>query len=707
VTAWANGFGAALIERLGWCLVHSVWHGAAVALVAAAVLRWLRRSSAQARYLTACAALVAMIVLPVVTLLWDGSRSNAELGPSITIDQSAFESISSPDRDSRSHRIDDSLKQAQKATADGVPARIVEPRPRVWIALEPLLPWLVGAWAIGVFGLSLRLLGGWLWIQLLVRRGSRPVEERWLAALQRLQSRLRISRSVRMLEAARLQVPLAVGWLRPVILLPVTALTALSSEQLEAILAHELAHIRRFDYLVNLCQSVVETLLFYHPAAWWISDRIRAEREHCCDDCAIDVCGDRLVYARALAALEEQRGSGWLLAPSAQDGSLLFRIRRLLGATSAVEKPAGGLAGTVVLATVLLLAVAFVLAPGANQVGAAVEPHDAVIGSVVTADAKPVTAADVWLVAFSLQDRKVVTLGEARTDSDGHFRLVPIEERLNLPDLGRWSIYAHKAGMRPAALDPADTSKLGVATGVPIRLTLRAPVSTTFGVVDATGKPLIGARVAVAGLNDVRTGLPDELVNRMASETGPDGRVTLRGVALDQIRELRVSAGSVGDQRFYVHNGFKADEVLHLRNAIPVVGRVVADDPAQVRGLPVYLSTYGERSQDLTRHLPMGEAWAVTDDRGRFRVPALASGILFASVEVPTQSLYRAPWIKDRDFKAAARIEVEIPLKRMLHVRGVVREKGTGKPIEGVGVSFSSPELTGSLQFVLTNADGR
>jgi beta-lactamase regulating signal transducer with metallopeptidase domain len=108
--------------------------------------------------------------------------------------------------------------------------------------------------------------------------------------LARLKGRLEIGRSVRLLESARLQVRLVVGWLRPLILLPVTALTGLPSDQLEAILAHELAHIRRYDYLANLVQSVVETLLFYHPAAWWISGRIRAEREHCCDDWAVELC---------------------------------------------------------------------------------------------------------------------------------------------------------------------------------------------------------------------------------------------------------------------------------------------------------------------------------------------------------------------------------------------------------------------------------
>ena len=171
-----------------------------------------------------------------------------------------------------------------------------------------------------------------------------------------------MSGAVQLLESTRVAVPMAVGWLRPAILLPVTALTGLPSDQLEAILAHELAHTRRYDYLVNLIQSAVETLLFYHPAVWWVSGRIRVEREHCCDDQAVAACGDRVLYARALAALEEQRGSGWRLAPSARDGSLLARVRRLLGVSAPVERSAGGLAGTLAMAVVVLLGIVLFLA---------------------------------------------------------------------------------------------------------------------------------------------------------------------------------------------------------------------------------------------------------------------------------------------------------------------------------------------------------
>jgi ankyrin repeat protein len=132
-----------------------------------------------------------------------------------------------------------------------------------------------------------------------------------------------------MLESALVEVPTLIGWLRPTILVPASVFIGLTPDQLEAILAHELAHVRRYDYLVNLFQTLIETILFYHPAVWWISRKLREERENCCDDIALEVMQDRLVYASALAQLEA--GRGMPLALTASGGSLLHRIRRIAG----------------------------------------------------------------------------------------------------------------------------------------------------------------------------------------------------------------------------------------------------------------------------------------------------------------------------------------------------------------------------------------
>jgi TonB family protein len=189
-------------------------------------------------------------------------------------------------------------------------------------------------WAAGVLALSLRMVWSCRQVNRL-RRLAEPAAGDVVALVARLAERMRIARPIRVLVSAVADGPGMLGWIRPMILLPAATLAGLTPEQLEAVLAHELAHIRRHDYLVNIAQMVVETLLFYHPAVWWISSRIRHERELCCDDLAVAVSGDAVLYARALTRLERLR-----LSPSTQaalvmgsaGGSLSYRIRRLVGA---------------------------------------------------------------------------------------------------------------------------------------------------------------------------------------------------------------------------------------------------------------------------------------------------------------------------------------------------------------------------------------
>jgi hypothetical protein len=170
------------------------------------------------------------------------------------------------------------------------------------------------------------------------------------------------------------QVPTVIGWLRPVVLLPGSALTGLTPPQLEAILAHELAHIQRHDYLVNLLQGVVEVLLFYHPGVWWVSQRIRVEREQCCDDVAVGLCGDAVVYARALTELEQGRGDPPQLALAATDGRLLTRIRRLVGCRwegpASSSSPAGMIAFAVAAVCLVWLLVGTAAIPQEVAAGA-------------------------------------------------------------------------------------------------------------------------------------------------------------------------------------------------------------------------------------------------------------------------------------------------------------------------------------------------
>ena len=316
---------------LGWSLLHSLWQLALVAGLLASVNVLLRRRSAQARYLAATGGLILMVLLPAGTF---AIARRAGAGPTIAVVPAV--------------RAAAFLEDAELASAEGdaavAPAMSVAsaPRPRSGSSRHPAalrlrerldaaLPALVLAWVAGVSLLSVRVLGGWALAQRLKRSGRPVTLEAWPEAIGRLCDRMRIRVPIRLCQSALVEVPTVIGWLRPVVLLPLSTLAGLSPAQLEALLAHELAHIRRFDYLVNLVQTCGETLLFYHPAVWWVSHRMRVEREHCCDDAAVGVCGDALGYARALAELEGLRSMRPAFAVAANAGSLWRRIARLVG----------------------------------------------------------------------------------------------------------------------------------------------------------------------------------------------------------------------------------------------------------------------------------------------------------------------------------------------------------------------------------------
>jgi len=300
-----------MTQALGWAIVDSLWQNALAAAGLAALLALIPVRAARTRYTLATLTLGLTLALPLTTAL---RLRGTSPWPSDVV--TATSPVSSG-------------PQAAPAAPTPPPPPVAV---RIRAALEPTLPWVVLVWFGGVVALSLRLASGWLVTRQLGRVGTSSVPDACRAAVARLAARLRISRPVRVLESAVVQVPAVIGWLRPVILLPASALTGLTPQQLEALLAHELAHVRRYDYLVNLIQSVIETLLFYHPAVWWVSQQVRDEREHCCDDLAVAVCGDAHFYATALLGMERLRVTppAFALAAAGRSGSLMGRIRRLV-----------------------------------------------------------------------------------------------------------------------------------------------------------------------------------------------------------------------------------------------------------------------------------------------------------------------------------------------------------------------------------------
>jgi GWxTD domain-containing protein len=288
-----------LASAVGWALFDSLWEGAIVAVVLAATLAMIR--SARARYIAGCLAMCAIILGFGATLL--------ELMPRHQTQGAARNSIAL----SWNTRVD-------LADVSQAPMRRV----------ADLLPWLVPFWMAGVILFYLRHLASWVLTRRLRRIGVCAAPDFWQQRLSLLARRLRLSRPVGLLESCVAGVPVVMGHVRPVILMPVGLLTGLPAGQIESILLHELAHIRRCDYLVNMLQASVESLLFYHPVVWWISGVIRTEREHCCDDLAVALNGDAHEYAVALAALEHNRWDGSETALAATGGNLVKRIRRLL-----------------------------------------------------------------------------------------------------------------------------------------------------------------------------------------------------------------------------------------------------------------------------------------------------------------------------------------------------------------------------------------
>ena len=320
-----------LLDAAGWALVHSLWEGALVAALYACFAALVPRRAANVRYAGGVASLLLLLLLPVLT---------AGLSPHARRDLFARESVPPEgawsDTGGPATRAPRAGKEPAALVPDGTASSSVPAgatwRGRVEERLTAVLPWLVCAWLSGVLLLASRMVGAWLLV-LRLKRSATPVPRRFEELLARVSGRLRVRRAVALCRSALVEVPTVVGHLRPVILIPAGALVGLTPQQLEAVLAHELAHVRRYDYAVNLLQTAVETLLFYHPAAWWLSGRVRAEREHACDDAAVEATGDALLYARALAALEQLRADASppaALALAANGGSLMQRIQRLV-----------------------------------------------------------------------------------------------------------------------------------------------------------------------------------------------------------------------------------------------------------------------------------------------------------------------------------------------------------------------------------------
>jgi beta-lactamase regulating signal transducer with metallopeptidase domain len=445
-------------ERLGWTLLHFLWQGILVAaLYALARALTGGRMSARGRYAIACAALLAMTAAPAVTYWW--LVTSAHAAP-----------------------IADLAGPGARQVSSGVAySPVTDP----W---QQAMPAIVMAWFVGAAGCSLRLLMGFISVAALRRSPPAPVLTEWQQILDRLIERMQVSRRVRLLPTNRVDSPSVIGWLRPVILAPVGVLSGLAPQQVEALLAHELAHVRRHDYLVNVLQGIAESLLFYHPAVWWISNQIRTEREHCCDDLAVEASGDVLVYARALTALESMRPTHFKAALSANDGSLLRRIQRLADPVAAHRPVGWGVAWS--LGALLLVGIGGVAVSGAQ------------------AQSHPVVSVDtVWMDTVKRGDMKVEVraAGELTSAQTAAVRVAEKQMQNVRPGMpaaiafrnSKETVAGKVAVVHPEVSNGTITVDVAIDEALPPGVDVRAPVDATITAGALTnvvyvGRPVFG-----------------------------------------------------------------------------------------------------------------------------------------------------------------------------------------------------------------------
>jgi beta-lactamase regulating signal transducer with metallopeptidase domain len=337
------------VVALGWTLLHFCWQGTAVAVAFAAADRITSHAASKVRYAIALAALLLMpaIVLGTFTLELHVATPAHLPGDTTTIS---------------------TIPTTIQPLLHELPLASSLEEPTNWLAMrtDRLLPWVDALWFLGVLFLALRSLGGWWHLEQVRRHAQRMIPHEIELAFLRLCEQIEVGRKVALQASDEVICPMAMGIWRATVILPIGAVLSLPREELEAVIAHELGHIRRWDFLWNLLQTAIESLLFFHPAVWWISRTVRDRREICCDEIAVHTCSDAAIYARALLRLEEQKTVKLRLAMALGGcgGSLLGRVRKILGEDLAME---GKMTSGVSVAAIGALMLTLLLGPKISE----------------------------------------------------------------------------------------------------------------------------------------------------------------------------------------------------------------------------------------------------------------------------------------------------------------------------------------------------
>lgn len=289
-----------LTYALGWTFFHSIWQGIIIGIVVAILLHLMKNKTAASRYLIANIGLLAMFTTAFVT----------------------FSNLYNP-----------SIQQSSNMEGIMMYQPMIEEYSFSWINwLNTHISQAVILWIAGIAIFSMRLMGGFAYTYYLKKKGIQLLSDSMTQQINRLAIQLNLRQKVRAYTSQFVKSPIVVGWMKPVILFPIGFINQLSSEEVDAIIAHELAHVYRLDNFFNILQSVVEVIFYYHPVVWWISSKVRTEREHACDDIVLRLGHDSTTYAKALLQVQifAQSTPALSMGTAGHKGVLFKRIQRIL-----------------------------------------------------------------------------------------------------------------------------------------------------------------------------------------------------------------------------------------------------------------------------------------------------------------------------------------------------------------------------------------
>jgi beta-lactamase regulating signal transducer with metallopeptidase domain len=331
-----------VIHSLGWTIVHSLWQATLAAGLFFLLMLLLRKSSSRLRYYTGILTLLLVVVMAAVTFV--GTYNSYSSGLTAAA------------------KTEKAVTAAAGVGQEGASLLTV-----LQEYFNQHMPLIVGIWLLGVLVLVLRLAGGFLLNARIKAKHTAEAPPYWQARLKILARKINLRKTVLLKESALARLPMTIGYLKPIVFVPMGLLTGLPQDQVEALLAHELAHIARSDYLVNIFQSVVDIVFFYHPAVHWISSFVRHEREHCCDDMAVVTMGNSRSFARALANIYSWGFArpGFAMNLARNEHKLFHRIRRI---TKMKNRGTTSVQGLVVACVLGLLCIAFGLSAGTTGI---------------------------------------------------------------------------------------------------------------------------------------------------------------------------------------------------------------------------------------------------------------------------------------------------------------------------------------------------